>query len=120
VSDSVSLECKAPSRIEFKVKGPVDLSARLIRSSTSRIIIPELGLELMPGPRSEAFITNIEGLLERFLQVAEQLKGKKKRGKAERLSKEIKRAMDGSAQFTVIVEDDMGNSAVIPADQFET
>jgi len=122
VNDSVSLEGKGPRRIEFKVLGPSDLSARLIRSQTSHITVPELGLELKPGPRSEAFITNVEGLLERFLQVAEQLESTSGRGKGKKTeasSHRIRRAMDGGMPFTVIVDDDMGNSAVIPADQFD-
>lgn len=122
VNDSISLESKGPKRIEFKVLIPADLSARLIRSETSYIVVPELGLELKPGPRSEAFITNLEGLLERFLQVAEQLEstsGGKKGEKTKALLKRLRRAMDGGIPFTVIVEDEAGNSAVIPANQFE-
>lgn len=122
LNDSVSLESKGPKRIEFKVLRPADLSARLIRSQTSYVTVPELGLELKPGPRSEAFITNVEGLLERFLQVAEQLESTSGR-EDEEITKaslqRIRRAMDGGMSFTVIVEDEMGNSAVIPADQFE-
>jgi len=118
VSDSISLENKGPKRIEFAVKPPNDLSARLIRSHSSLIAIPELGLGLKPGPKSEAFITNIEGLLDRFLQVVEQLEstsaGAEKKRIALLLGK-IRQAMKGELPFTLVIEDEMGNSAVIPA-----
>lgn len=120
VSDSVSLENKGPKRSELRISRPADLSTKLIRSQTSRITVPELGLELHPGPKSEAFITNIEGLLERFLQVAEQLASSSEgegRERAACLSREIRRAMEGDIPFTVIVEDEMGNSALIPPTQ---
>lgn len=117
VNDSVSLESKAPAKISFRVTCPGDLSARLIRSNSSRVSIPELGLELKPGPRSEAFITNIEGLLERFLQVAEQLESASdddEKGRIRASLRKIRKAMQGETPFTLILEDDMGNSAVIP------
>lgn len=119
LNDSVSLESRGPKRVEFRVACPKDLSARLIRSNSSLIVIPELGLELKPGPKSEAFITNIEGLLDRFLQVVEQLygiSGGDEKVRARTSLKKIRRAMDGKLPFTVIVEDEMGNSAIIPAD----
>jgi zinc finger protein len=120
LNDSVSLESRGPKRIDFRVTCPDDLSARLIRSNSSLIVIPELGLELKPGPKSEAFITNIEGLLDRFLQVVEQLDGisrGEEKIRAGASIKKIRRAMGGKLPFTVIIDDEMGNSAIIPADQ---
>lgn len=117
VFDSVSLEYKGPERIEFKVSGPKDLSAKVIRSTTSSIAIPELGIELKPGPRSDAFITNVEGLLDRFAAVAEQLASCSEGvllEKANTALDKIKLAMDGKVTFTLIIEDESGNSAVIP------
>ena len=122
VNDSVSLENKGPKKIEFRVTCPEDLSARLIRSNSSLIVIPEFGLELKPGPKSEAFITNVEGVLERFLQVVEQLESISCDDEKERIGasiREIRKAMQGETPFTLIVEDEMGNSAVIPAEKFE-
>jgi zinc finger protein len=117
VFDSISLEYNGPERIEFKVSGPKDLSAKVIRSTASSIVIPELGVELKPGPRSDAFITNIEGLLDRFAAIAEQLASSSKGASLEKANAaldKIKLAMDGKVPFTLIIEDESGNSAVIP------
>ncbi len=117
VFDTVALEYVGPSKIEYSVKELKDLSARVIRSTASTILIPELGLELRPGPRSEAFITNVEGVLDRFLAIAEQLyRGSEGRirDRAKKVLDNIKLAMDGKIQFTIIIEDESGNSAIIP------
>jgi zinc finger protein len=122
LNDSISLESKGPNKIEFRVACPEDLSTRLIRSNSSHITIPEFGLELKPGPKSEAFITNVEGLLERFLQVVEQLErisGDDEKGRIAASAQAIRKAMQGEMPFTLIVEDEMGNSAVIPAEKFD-
>jgi len=123
VFDTVPLDFSGPSKIEFKVRTPKDLSAKVIRSTTASLSVPELGLELNPGPRSEAFITNIEGLLDRFVGIAEQLicsaepesieSGFSREGAQDTIER-IKLAMDGKLPFTVIIEDEAGNSAIIP------
>lgn len=113
----IPLENRGIRRVEFRVSGMKDLSARVIRSPTGKILVPELGLELSPGSRPVGFVTNIEGVLQRFLEVAEQLAGIEegsKRGEAEMAVKRIRSAMGGSLPFTIIIEDDLGNSAIIP------
>ncbi|MGC8936670.1 MAG: ZPR1 zinc finger domain-containing protein [Candidatus Methanomethylicaceae archaeon] len=120
VFDTLALEYRGPSKIEYSVRSVRDLSARVIRSTTSTILIPELGLELRPGPRSEAFITNIEGVLDRFLAIAEQLyRGSEGnvRERAKRALERIKLAMDGKIQFRIIIDDEAGNSAIVPPEE---
>ncbi len=115
----IPLENRGIRKIEFRVSGGKDLSARVIRSPSGRILIPELGLELSPGSRPVGFVTNVEGVLQRFLEVAEQLAGIEegpKKEEAERAVERIRSAMGGSLPFTIIIEDDLGNSAIIPPD----
>ncbi|MCQ5376845.1 MAG: ZPR1 zinc finger domain-containing protein [Candidatus Methanomethylicia archaeon] len=117
-SDVVLLENKGPKRTEFKVKDGRDLNARVVRSSSARIEIPELGLELKPGSMAEGFITNIEGVLTRFLEVAEQLRDSAEGSERERAADAIQQiigAMNGKVSFTIVIEDEMGNSGVEPS-----
>ncbi|MDD1766673.1 MAG: ZPR1 zinc finger domain-containing protein [Candidatus Methanomethyliaceae archaeon] len=117
VSDIVSLEHKGPAKLEFQVKSPKDLKARIVRSTTSTLTIPELGLELKPGPRSEAFITNVEGVLDRFSGIAEQLMRSsedKSKEKSKIVLRRIRSAIDGKIPFKVIIDDEFGNSIIIP------
>lgn len=116
INDIIPLEYKGNSKIEYKVKGLKDLSTKVIRSKSAKIVIPELGLELTPGPRAEAFITNVEGVLDRFLWIAEYLydtSGGIIKRKAKDAIDKIKQAMRGELEFTIIIEDELGNSAII-------
>lgn len=115
MSDVLLLENKGPKRAEFKVKDISGLNARVVRSSSARIEIPELGLELKPGSMPEGFITNVEGVLMRFLEVAEQLRDSAEDDERERAANAIQQiigAMNGKIPFTIIIEDEMGNSGV--------
>jgi zinc finger protein len=117
IFDTINLEDKGPIKIEYKVNLKKDLSARVIRSSTGIVTMPELGLELKPGPKSDAFITNVEGMLDRFLAIAEQLSHNDEQGvnqEAQAAIIKIKRAMEGEIPFTIIIEDEYGNSGIIP------
>ncbi|MEM1885421.1 MAG: ZPR1 zinc finger domain-containing protein, partial [Candidatus Jordarchaeales archaeon] len=67
VSDVVSMRFGKPMRYILQVREPSDLSSKVIRSVTSTIRIPELGAILEPGPAAQPFITNVEGVLHRFL-----------------------------------------------------
>lgn len=116
--DTISLGFQGPSKIELVVKGPEGLSSKLIRSTTASISIPELGLELTPGPRSEAFITNVEGLLERFAEIADQLADSsdgETKEKAIEAQERIALAKEGKVPFRIIILDEAGNSAIVPA-----
>ncbi len=120
IFDVISLEDRGTVNVNYHVKTPKDLSARVIRSSTSTLSIPELGLELVPGNRSDAFITNVEGLLDRFLAISEQLlrsaEGETEKANAEAAMRRIQDAMDGKVGFTVTLSDEFGNGAILPPD----
>ena len=120
VFDTTSLDTQGPARIEFKVNKSKDLYAKVIRSSTSSIRIPELGLELTPGSRAEAFVTDVEGVLDRFLEITEQLINSadiKPIDNAIAVRERIKLAMEGKVPFTIVIEDEAGNSAIVPENE---
>jgi len=99
-----------PVRIKFRVEGIHDLNAKVIRSPTATVRIPELGIVIEPGPSSQGEITTIEGYLLRILDIVESLFEKPKR---ENIAKNIKRALSGEIPFTFILEDPFGNSALM-------
>jgi zinc finger protein len=115
--DTVILGQKEPLRHRMKVRSEGDLWARVIRSTSGTIHIPEWGVDVEPGPASEAYITNVEGVIER-LQAIVRMAGKwsetdEERRRAESLLDTMQAARDGKPDFTIIIEDPMGNSAVI-------
>ena len=48
-------------------------SARVVRSSSCTIRIPELDLEVSPGGSSSGYVTNIEGVIKRFENAIETI-----------------------------------------------
>ncbi len=99
-----------PKKAELRIEEKKDLFVKLARGSQGTISIPELGLNIYPGPVAETFVTNIEGLLERFLRVLPLFEEKEK---VEEKEKEINRAMNGEIKFRVIIDDPTGVSHFI-------
>lgn len=114
--DVFSTGVRKPSRFEVKAANAADLRTKIVRSSSSTIRIPELGVTIEPAALSEGYISNLEGLLERIEGAASILASSAdaagKKGADGALAK-IRAAKDGKAKFTLIVEDPLGNSALI-------
>ena len=115
-SDNLVLSQGEPAGYELKIRTRDDLNARVVRSTSGTIRIPELGIEIEPGPASESFISNIEGILERVVMILDMVTRwdeKEKIEKALELLSIIERIKAGEYEITVIIEDPMGNSAII-------
>lgn len=105
------------------------LSVRVIRSSTSSVIIPDLNIRIDPGTVQEGYVTNIEGVITRIMAVLGQIirdlseRSDDMEDAAERLEKAgflksrleriIDEFSDPSDGFTMVLEDPYGNSALV-------
>ncbi|MHA1238637.1 MAG: ZPR1 zinc finger domain-containing protein [Candidatus Odinarchaeia archaeon] len=122
-SEILPLQEKEPSRYMVKVEAPCDLYFKVLRSTTGFVRIPEYGVSMEPGIAAQPFITNIEGILLRFLDAVKTLKNwedaKEKKERCVKLIERIKKAISGEDKFTLIVEDPLGNSAIFPYDEKE-
>lgn len=114
-TDIICLEHKEPSR--YIIEADEDtLNARVVKSQSATIRIPELGLKVEPGPRSAGYISNIEGVVERFeaalktaLNLFEEEESKEKTLKILEMLQEVR---GGARKVTVIIEDPFGQSFV--------
>jgi len=108
-----------PARYELSVAGPHDLSARVVRSASGTIRVPELRATIEPGPRAEAFVSNAEGVLRRLRDIADfgvrASETPAARRTAERIVATIDAMIAGGRPFTLIIEDPTGNSAILHA-----
>ncbi|VVB92568.1 ZPR1 zinc-finger domain protein [uncultured archaeon] len=115
-SDTLIMSQHEPVHFEFTVKSQDDLDARVVRSTSGTIKIPELGVDIEPGPASESFVSNIEGVLDRVEEILDMVVRWGEEGKTER-AQELKCIIDkikaGESEVTVVIEDPMGNSAII-------
>lgn len=93
-----------------EIREKKDLNIKLVRGSGATLLIPELGLELYPGPLAESFITNVEGLLNRFLKLLPLFEDRKK---VEEIERKIKDAVEGKLRFTISMSDPSGVSHFI-------
>ena len=64
-SDVIALEQNDPAKYVIEINKN-NLSVRVVRSQSATVEIPELGVKVEPGPKSEGYVTNIEGVLTRF------------------------------------------------------
>ncbi len=115
INDIRVFEANGPKRLMLKVEKPNDINTLIVRASSASIKIPELGLEITPGPRAQGFITTIEGVLNMFREITETLCREPDVNKevCKRKLKELDDAINGKIQFTFILEDPEGASKII-------
>lgn len=118
-SDTILLSQREPARHSLEVTCPEDLNARVIRSSSGTIRVPELGIDVEPGPASEAYISNIEGVLDRIKGVvvfaaraARQSGDVAGSCRGDEILCNMDMALKGQFRLTVVIEDPLGNSAI--------
>ena len=114
------VECesqKDPCKYEFTVENSKDLNVRIVKSSEATIRIPQLKMSVEPGVASEGFVSNIEGVLQRFKKILEAERDAADeddvRKKAKNLLKRLWHVECGDESLKIIIEDPSGNSAVI-------
>ena len=117
-ADTMILSSKEPVRYEISVETPEDLNARVIRSTSGTIRIPEMGIVIEPGTVSESYITNIEGVLQRVQSVLMTAsrwvqEDKEKFARSQELMHMLEEVIEGRTKITVVIEDPLGNSAII-------
>ncbi|AFV24918.1 ZPR1-like zinc finger protein [Methanolobus psychrophilus R15] len=117
-SDTLILTQRAPMRYELELESQDDLNSRVVRSTSGTIRIPELGIDVEPGSISESYVTNVEGVLDRILNVVMtatkwHVEEPEKHSLGLDIQQALRDAIDGHRKLTLVIEDPMGNSAII-------
>ncbi|MDA1196336.1 MAG: ZPR1 zinc finger domain-containing protein [Nanoarchaeota archaeon] len=115
-ADVEALEPKEPTKFTFNITSEEDMKVRVIRSSEATVKIPHI-TTITPGPASNGFITNIEGVFQRVKDQVEFARDSAEdsieRKKAKNMLKKITNIMWGRQEQKLIIEDPSGNSAII-------
>lgn len=115
-ADVEAAERKEPAKYTFEITSEKDMNIRVVKSSEATIKIPHI-TTITPGPASQGFITNIEGIFKRVQQQTETLRDtaeeNEDRKKAKNLLKKITKIIWGQEKSKIIIEDPSGNSAII-------
>ncbi len=110
-------EQKEPCKITFKTQKAADMNVRVVKSSNATVKIPELRMSSTPGPASIGLISNVEGILNKFVEILElqrnDTEDDEDKTKAKKLLKKIWKVKLGEIPITLIIEDPSGNSAII-------
>uniref|UniRef100_A0A7C3RC47 ZPR1 zinc finger domain-containing protein n=1 Tax=Archaeoglobus fulgidus TaxID=2234 RepID=A0A7C3RC47_ARCFL len=122
-ADSVIAGEKDPVRYVIKINRD-NLFTKVIRSTSGTIRIPEIGVSIEPGPASQAFITNLEGVLDRVEGVVRTAmrwnsEDKEKVRRCEWILERIRNTIDGDEELTLILEDPLGNSLIVSEEAFK-
>ncbi|AGK60224.1 ZPR1-related zinc finger protein [Archaeoglobus sulfaticallidus PM70-1] len=121
-SDSIITEIKDPVRYISKINKD-NLFTKVIRSTSGTIRFPELGVDIEPGPASNAFITNFEGVLSKVEDIVKLAKSwnsenQEKVEICDKILEKISNTINGDEELTIIIEDPYGNSAIVSDDVF--
>lgn len=121
-ADSVVVDTKEPTRYKIKINRH-NLYTKVIRSTSGTIRIPEVGVSVEPGPASQAFITNLEGVLDRVEKVVRtamrwNAEDEEKVKRCEWILERIRNTIEGDEELTLILEDPFGNSMIISDEAF--
>ena len=115
-ADLEPAEAKEPCRYTFEVASEEDLNVRIVKSGEATVKIPHV-ITMEPGPTSDGYVTNVEGLLEKVKKIIESAvedeedDTAKKKGK--NLVKKLNNALLGREPLKIIIEDATGHSAII-------
>ena len=117
-SDLEFIEPGQPAEYSVDIDSPEDLSIRVIKSGGCEIKIPNFRISVDSTMGNEGFVSNIEGVLQRFRDQVEFLKQdsdleKEQRKKLKNLLKSIDQVFRGEKKITLKLKDDSGNSAII-------
>lgn len=118
-SDVICLEQKDPIRYSLKINKD-NINARVIKSQSATISIPELGLKVEPGSKSQGYVSNIEGVLNRFEDAVKTalnfVEDEESKINANNLLEEIENVKNGEKTVEIIIEDPFGHSMIIHED----
>ena len=114
-ADVESVDEKDASRYSIDISSDQDMKIRVVKSSQATVKIPHIAT-IEPGPASQGYVTNIEGIINRLKQQTEALKDdedEETADKARKLIKKLNRVTWGEEKIRLIIDDPSGNSAII-------
>ncbi|KYK26055.1 hypothetical protein AYK26_01245 [Euryarchaeota archaeon SM23-78] len=115
-ADVEAEEKKPACKYTLEINSEKDMHIRVVKSSNATVKIPHVG-SIEPGESSNGYVTNVEGILQRFKKMTdvlrEEAEDKVEQKKAKNMIKKLTRVMWGQDKAKLIIDDPSGNSAII-------
>jgi zinc finger protein len=114
-SDIICLDAKEPVKYVLKINRN-KMNVRVVKSQSATITVPELGLKVEPGPQSQGYVSNVEGILERFQKAVKTAlswaEDDQSRKNAVKILEEMDEIKNEDKVATLIIEDPFGHSLI--------
>jgi len=118
-SDTICIDQKEPVKYTI-ILNKEKLNVRVVKSQSATLSIPELGLKVEPGPVSQGYVSNVEGVLKRFDEAVKTAlswtEDDDARNTALKILNGIERLKNGDKEATLILEDPLGHSIIMDED----
>ena len=115
-ADIECLSKQEPCKYTLDITSEEDMKIRVIKSGEATVKIPHI-TTITPGPASNGYITNIEGIFNRVKKQVEVARDTAddtaEKKKAKNMLKKITKIMWGRQPQKIIIEDPSGNSAIV-------
>lgn len=115
-SDIIALEQNDPAKYVIEINKS-NLTVRVVRSQSATVSIPEVGIKVEPGPKSEGYVTNVEGMLNRFEDAVKKalnlFDSAESQENAKNTLKKIQDLKEGNGTATLIILDPFGQSNIV-------
>ena len=121
-TDFIPSEGKKPSVWSLVINNSELMTTRVVRSSSCTVRIVELGLEVEPGDNATGYISNVEGVLNRFSDAISMIQrgairdaeeGKEKVESCQELIDRISRVKSGQETVELLLLDPNGHSQIL-------
>lgn len=115
-NDILATEQKDPAKHSLIISKK-NLDSRVVRSQSATVSLPEIGIKVEPGPKSEGYISNVEGVLIRFKEATERAlnmftdAASQENGK--KVLENINKVLDGEMETLLLIEDPFGQSKIM-------
>ena len=115
------LERKEAVRFSYRVNRTEDLTTKIYRSKYGILEVTELGLKVEPGVVAEGYLTNVEGVLNRFRDILQQyirfhrdeVDTEEDILRATTLIDQIEEVKTGKRKVTIVLTDPTGISSIV-------
>ncbi len=115
-TDVMTIEQKDPAKHSLTITKD-SLSSRVVRSQTATVSLPEIGIKVEPGPKSEGYVSNIEGVIVRFknatLRALNLFTDEESQKNANIVLENLEKVLNGEMETLLLIEDPFGQSAIM-------
>ena len=112
----IATEQKDPAKHSLIISKK-NLDSRVVRSQSATVSLPEIGIKVEPGPKSEGYISNVEGVLIRFRDATERalnmFTDEVSQENGKKVLENINKVLDGEMETLLLIEDPFGQSKIM-------